>query len=77
MRTERQRSVGRDNDLRDSARGGTRTLKARRPPDFESDASAGSATRALCSILFPVRHLPGAYSRRQPPVCEFTVRVLT
>ena len=36
MRTERQRSVGRNNDLRDSARGGTRTLKARRPPDFES-----------------------------------------
>ncbi len=52
------------------ARGGTRTLKARRPPDFESDASAGSATRATIALFLPILIIPAAAREEQPPASE-------
>ncbi len=50
----------------DGARGGNRTHTALRPPDFESGASASSATRAFCcnSILMNYLLQPCAFDVR-------------
>src|SRR3954452_22123606 len=60
---QRGLTSGSDSSDLPSAEGGGRTRTPRREPDFESGASASSATSAGAWILAPVRVYPGPMRR--------------